>query len=86
MFGWCGPLESLKMMESKFEEKMEKMFPLKKLRISSDDKPWINCDLKYLARRKRREYVKHGRSVKYLKLQEKFDKKYCEAAERYLSK
>ena len=79
-----GPTEQVKMMEEKFEQKMAKIFPFKTLKISSDDKPWINSDLKYLARRKRREYVKHGRSAKYKKLQEKFDRKYFEAAERYL--
>ena len=80
-----NPTEQVKTMESKFKKKMDKIFPLKTLKICSDDKPWINCDLKSLSRRKRREYVKHGRSLKYQKLQEKFDKKYREAAERYLT-
>ena len=46
----------------------------------------MNFELKKLDRLKKREYRKHGRSDKYLKLLEKFDKKYLAAARDHLDK
>ena len=61
-------------METDFLIKLDKYLPQKKLKISSHEKPWINFELKYLDRRKKREYVKHGRSEKFLNLKRKYDK------------
>ena len=84
--GEMPPTEQVKVMETKFVEKLEKCLPQKQLKISSHEKPWINFEIKYLDRRKKREYAKHGRSEKYLKLKKKYDLKFEEAAKRYLEK
>ena len=73
-------------METEFLNKLDIYLPQKKLKISSHEKPWINFERKYLDRRKKREYVKHGRSEKFLNLKRKYDKKFEEAAKRYLEK
>ena len=39
------------------------------------DKPFITAEIKKLDRLKKREYRKHHRSKKYLKLKGKFDEK-----------
>ena len=50
-------------------------FPLKKITVSSYDKPWITEELKALRRRRQRLYRKHGRSPEYLLIKSEFDKK-----------
>ena len=81
-----SPTEHVKVMETNFMDKLDKFLPQKQLKISSHEKPWINFELKYLDRRKKREYTKHGRSDKFVHLQQKFDKKFEEATKRYLNK
>ena len=80
------PTEQVNAMESRFIENLDKYLPQKKLKISSHEKPWINFELKYLDRRKKREYAKHGRSEKFLTLKKKYNKKFEEAAKRYMTK
>ena len=59
----------------KFEEiltqKLDIFLPTKKVRVTVKDKSYINADIKKLDRLKKREYRKHGRSEKYLKLRGK---------------
>ena len=81
-----NPTEQVKIMEAKLGDKLDKLLPQKTLKVSSHEKPWISYDLKKIARLKRREYIKHGRSEKYKKLQSKFDTKFEDAAKRYLDK
>ena len=50
------------------------------------DKSYINADIKKLDRLKKREYRKHGRSEKYLKLKKKFEEKLKKAATDHLEK
>ena len=57
---------------------------MKTMRISQQDKPFINLELKKLNRRKQREYSKNGKSEKYKTLASKFKVKYKAAAERYI--
>ena len=64
--------------------KLEQIYPVKTKRVSFPDKPFINKELKTLDRRKQREYVKKGKSVKYNRLKEEFDRKYKTAAESYM--
>ena len=80
------PSDQVRNMESKLMEYLESCLPQKKLKLSSFEKPWISYELKYLDRRKKREYSKNGRSEKFLFLKAKFDKKYKEAARRYINK
>ena len=54
------------------------------MRISPQDKPFINFELKKLDRRKQREYNKKGKTAKYNNLATEFEAKYNAAAKRYL--
>ena len=60
--------------------------PTKTMRVGNSDKPFINQELKTLKRRKQREYVKNGKSLKYRKLAEEFSTNYKAAAEKYIRK
>ena len=58
----------------KFQDTLKSMvddtFPKRKIRVSSDDKPYFTEKLRKLKRIRQREYQKHGRSGKYLKLKD----------------
>jgi hypothetical protein len=53
------------------------------MRVGSQDKPFINKELKDIRRSKQREYVKNGKSAKYKKLEANFTMKYKAAAKRF---
>ena len=60
--------------------------PEKSIRISSQDKAWVNKELKTIHHQKSREYERRGKSEKYLALAKKFKLKYISEAEKYLKK
>ena len=61
-------------------------FPMKRISISSYDKPWITEELKSLRRRRQRIYSKEGRSLAYLQAKNEFDTKLKVAAEKFIAK
>ena len=73
-----------------FEEftlnKLDQYCPEKVIKISSQDSPWINSELKTIHRQKGREYNKRGKSKKYKILENSFKTKSEAAAEKYLRK
>ena len=81
-----SPTEQVQKLQELLTDKMNEIFPKKSFRVTQQDKAWINFELKKLDRLKKREYRKHGKSVKYYKLLEKFDKKYQIAADDHLEK
>jgi hypothetical protein len=82
----ANPSQQVEIMEAKFKDKLDEVLPEKTIKTSNDDKPFITPDLKYLDRRKKREYRKNGQSSKYAQLKQKFDRKYQKAAEKYILK
>ena len=72
--------------EKLLQEKLDLYCPEKTIRLSSQDKPWINAELKRIDRQKSREYIKRGKSIKYKELAQKFESKYKIEAEKYLRK
>ena len=64
---------------SKLLKKLDQYLPQKKMKIRSDDREWINSDIKSIDRRRKREYNKHKRSAKWEELDQKFQQK-CEKA------
>ena len=64
--------------------KLDEVCPVQSMKVSFQDKPFMNKELKTLNRRKQRAYIKGGKSEKYKKLKSEFDKKYKLAAEKYL--
>ena len=55
---------------------VEETFPLKSILITNDDQVWFNEELRALKRNRLREYCRHGKSKKYIDLQNKFDSKF----------
>ena len=54
------------------------------MKLSSKDKPFITVELKRIDRRRRREYLKRGKSDKYWNLKKLFDQKYKFEAQNIL--
>ena len=68
-------------------QKLDSIFTTKSVKISPNfDKPFITSEIKKLDRKVKREYRKHQRSAKYLRLKEAYDRKYEKAAADYLEK
>ena len=81
------PTEQVLAFEKLCNEKLDVIFPLKKLRLNPYfDKPFITSELKKLDRVIKREYRKKQRTAKYLRLKESYDQKYKMAAADYLDK
>ena len=71
-----SPTEQTAVFEKILNEKLDLFCPEKTMKVSSQDKPWINGELKAIARQKNREYNKRGKSATYKKLAKKFEEKY----------
>ena len=48
------------------------IFPMKEMKVSSDDKPWYSQKLKNLDRKRRREFCRHKKSEKWRILNEEY--------------
>ena len=78
--------EQAQQFEELINQKLQTFCPLKEMKISSQDKLFITSELKRIDRLKNREYLKKGKTAKYLNLKKQFDVKYKIAAENYLEK
>ena len=81
-----SPTRQVENFEKILESKLNLIFPLKTVKFSPTDKPFITAEIKKLDRKKKTEYRKHGKSVKYVALKNKFDLKYKKAAKKYIQK
>ena len=79
-----SPTQQAEAFEIIVKDKLDIFCPEKSVRLSSQDKPWMNNELKIIHRQKSREYIKRGKSMKYLTLAEKFESKHKCEAEKYL--
>ena len=86
MGGHVDPSVQVSEFEKVVNDKLNTFCPLKTVKLSSQDKPWINWELKRLHRLKSREYIKRGLSDKYKSLQKEFKIKSKTAAQKYLAK
>ena len=66
--------------------KLDELCPTQTMRVSAQDKPFINKELKTLNRRKQREYNKNGKTAKYNEVASEFSRKYKAAAKSYIRK
>ena len=80
------PSEQVTELEKLLRQKIDDIFPKKEIRLRPLDKPFITRELNILDRRKKREYLKKGKSEKYKKLKRKYDFKFKKAAEHYIDK
>ena len=81
-----SPSNQVEIFEALLKGKIDEYCPERTLRLGSQDKPFINSELKRIHRCWQREYTKKGQTEKYKKLKKEFEVKYKEAAEKYLIK
>ena len=72
--------------ENTLKDNLNKYCPEKTIKLGSQDKAWINAELKKLHRLKNREYVKRGKSDRYKSLSKEFDDKYLIEAQKFIDK
>ena len=60
-----SPSEQVAQFESLVGEKLDEFCPEEVMKLGSQDKPWVNLELKKLHRLRSREYIKKGQSAKY---------------------
>ena len=65
--------DKAKILHQKLIAKYYEFFPEKECKIASDSKPFFNSKLQKLRRIKRREYAKHRKSAKWLKVKVRYD-------------
>ena len=65
---------------------LEDSLPTKTVKLRHTDKPYITKEIKVIDRRRRREYEKHGKSIKYLQMKTTYDRKLKAATQNYLNK
>ena len=79
-----SPTEQAIKMENILNQRVEFQFPKKSCRVSNDDKPFINAEIKKLDKYVKKEYKQKGKSAKYKLLKSAYDEKYLKAAAAYL--
>ena len=80
------PTEQADAFEQLVNAKLDQFCPLKEMKLSSKDKPFINAELKRIDRKRNREYVKRGKTDKYKELETLYKTKYKVETEKYLKK
>ena len=80
------PTELVELLQSYFKAAVEGTFPLKKIVVSPDDKPWFTEDLRKLKRQRQRIYLKHGKSPAYCKVMQKFEEMMASERNKYKDK
>ena len=80
-----SPSEQAMKLDEILLQKLNTYFPVKCIKLSSFDKPFITKELKILDRKRSREYRKHGKSKKYFELRKTFQNLYKKEASRYLN-
>ena len=78
--------ELTELFQTEMSSMIDSHFPLKTMTITDSDQPWITQDLKKLKRIRRREFCRHGRTLKYKELKKQFEIKKCEAITKYTEK
>ena len=83
----CDPSKQVQTFQNIIQQKIDLIFPTKSVKINPlKDLPFINADLKKFNRLMKREYRKHSKSEKYLRLKGKYDLLFKKAASDYLDK
>jgi hypothetical protein len=81
-----SPTEQVGAYEKAVRDKVEAIFPEKKVKTTNKDKDFITAELKSLDRKKKKEWKKNGKSTKYLNLKKEFEEKYKSASADHLKK
>ena len=72
--------------QKKLLEKFEETFPIKTIKVCDEDKPWFSKSLKVLDRKRKREFLKNGKSEKWEILNQRFLVKVEDEKSNYYSK
>jgi hypothetical protein len=72
--------------EQLMSNKLNQFCSEKKVRLGSQDKPFITAELKRIKRQKSREYIKRGKTKKYKNFDKFFETNYKIEAENFLNK
>ena len=80
----CGTAHKMaEKFQSLLMENFQKCFPIKMVKFCDDDRPWFSKSLKQLDRARKREFFKHQKSEKWIKLNQEFLQKCSEEKEKY---
>ena len=71
------------MFQSTLLRKYQECFPVKVMKVCTEDRPWISPELKNLDRRRKREFFKNHKSKLWTKLNSEFEEKSSVAKQRY---
>ena len=83
----ASPTEQVSKFEEKIFKKLDTILPPKTVKINPNwDKPYITLELKKMDRQIKRQYRRHGKSEKYIKMKMTYDLKMKKAAQAYLDK
>ena len=80
-----GVDKKAELLQNLLVSKYQECFPVKILKISCEDKPWVTSDIKKLDRKRKREFSKHHKSELWKKLDEEFLEKCKKAKAKYYS-
>ena len=80
------PCKQVNNFENTVIQKLDEFLPQKIVKIGIEDKPFMTLELKQLKRLRMREYIRHGKSEKYIKLREEFKEKFRKESKRFLRK
>ena len=75
--------EKAAMFQKTLIENFQNCFPLKTFKVCDDDQPWMSKSLKKLDRLRKREFYKHKKSEKWLRLNKQFHEKCKVEKEKY---
>ena len=73
----------LKSLKKTITDKIDEIFPIRGICGPIREKPWITAEISKLARIKQRKYQRHGKSKKYLELENKFKIELKHAISKY---
>ena len=78
--------EQASVFERILNDNLNRLCPEKTIKVGSQDKAFVNAELKNLHRKRQREYLKRGKSDKYISLAREFKTKYKAEALKYMEK
>ena len=84
--GAHSPHDKAQTLHSSLMEKINEVLPVKTIKVSDDDQPWCNEEVKKTKRLKQREYRKHRRSDKYFILSKQYEASITKAKSKYYKK
>ena len=82
----ASPTNQAEELDELLNDKLDLFCPKKTLKLSNKDKPFITTELKTIDRKRRREYARNGKSLKYYELKKKFQSLYKIEAKKYMQK